>query len=125
MNKRHLEAKGSFDYDYGNDMLFFKVDEREYSHSIEMKDYVIDVDTEGYVVGLQIFEASHYFDMSKVSLREVKNWQLKTLVENNYIEIRLVFNVVIRNKIVEKNPILVQKVEEEMVDSSVASCIAC
>jgi len=125
MNKRHLEAKGSFDYDYGNDILFFKVDEREYSHSVELKDYVFDVDVEGYVVGLQIFGASEYFGMSKIALRDVKNWQIKTLVENNYIEIRLVFNSIVRNKLVEKNPILVQKIEEDMVDSSVTSCIAC
>lgn len=125
MNKRHLEAKGSFDYDYGNDILFFKVDEREYSHSIELRDYVIDVDTEGYVVGVQIFNASSYLGMNKVSLREIKNWKLETSVEDNYLEIRLVFNSIVRNQVVEKNPILVQRVDEGMVDSRVVSCIAC
>ncbi len=125
MDKRHLEKEGSFDYDYVNDILFFKVNEREYSHSIELRDYVIDIDTEDYVVGLQIFNASNYFNMTKISLREVKNWKLKTLVENNYIEIRLVFNSIIRNKIIEKNPILVQKVENKILNSSVESCITC
>ena len=32
---RHLEAEGEMDYDYVNDVLFFKIKNREYSFSIE------------------------------------------------------------------------------------------
>jgi uncharacterized protein YuzE len=114
-----LEKSGSFDYDYSNDILFFKVNEREYSHSIELLDYVIDIDTEGFVSGLQIFNSSSYFNMTKDSLRDVKNWSLRASVKDGILEVKLVFNSVVRNKIVEKSPILIQKMEEQIPNSQV------
>ena len=32
---RHLTGEGEMDYDYLNDILFFKVKEREYDRSLE------------------------------------------------------------------------------------------
>ena len=117
--KKVLREKGSFDYDYVNDILFFKVDEREYSHSMELLGYVIDVDTEGYVVGLQIFGASTYFSMSKDHLRKVVNWKLDARVVDGVLEIKLMFTSVLRNRIVEKNPILVQNLNNSLPNSEV------
>ena len=117
--KKILREKGSFDYDYLNDVLFFKVDEREYSHSMELLGYVIDVDTEGYVVGLQIFGASTYFNMSKDCLRKVVSWKLDARVTDGILEIRLLFTSMLRNRIVEKNPILVQNLNESLPNSEV------
>lgn len=123
MENKTLEKSGSFDYDYLNDILFFKVNEREYSHSIELLDYVIDIDTEEFIVGLQIFNASSYFNMTKDSLRDVKNWSLKASIKNNVLEVKLVFNSVLRNKIIEKSPILVQRIEEDVPNSQVICTI--
>ena len=125
MDKKHLEKDGSFDYDYRNDILFFKVNEREYSHSFELGDYVVDIDTEGYIVGIQIFNASNYFNMTKDSLRSVQNWKLEASVKNSVVEVRLVFNSIVRNQIVEKSPILVQRIEDNIPNSSVVSYITC
>ena len=80
---------------------------------------------EGYIVGIQIFNASNYFNMTKDSLRSVKNWKLKASIKDNVVEVRLVFNSIVRNQMVEKSPILVQRIEENIPDSSIASCIAC
>ena len=57
MKPRHLEAEGEMDYDYANDVLFFKIKDREYDFSIEFQNMVIDVDEEKFIVGIQIFEA--------------------------------------------------------------------
>ena len=118
-DKKILREKGSFDYDYVNDILFFKVDEREYSHSMELLGYVIDVDVEGFVVGLQIFDASAYFNMSKDCLRAVVNWRLDARVTDGILEIKLLFTSMLRNKIIEKNPILVQNLNEPLPNSEV------
>jgi len=117
--KKILREKGSFDYDYLNDVLFFKVDEREYSYSMELLGYVIDVDSEGYVVGLQIFDASTYFGMSKDCLRKVVNWRLDARVTDGVLEIKLLFTSMLRNKIIEKNPILVQNLNDSLPNSEV------
>lgn len=106
---RHLEAKGKMDYDYVNDILFFKVDNREYSYSLEFQNMAIDVDEEDFIVGIQIFDASSFLNISRTNLRAIPKWQFKSKVDNGVIELRLVYQISIRNKTIEKNPIIIQQ----------------
>jgi uncharacterized protein YuzE len=117
MSQQLLNAKGEWDYDFSSDILFFKVKDREYSHSVELKNLVIDVDSESYIVGLQIFNASRFFNVEKLALRQMNAWKLEANVEKNTIEVRVIFNITQRNKRVEKNPILIQPMTQEMPDS--------
>lgn len=114
MKLKNLEAEGEMDYDYANDILFFKVKDREYSFSVEFQNMVIDIDEEKFVVGIQIFEASKFLGMSKINLREIPKWQFKAKIENNVIELRLNYQLQIRNKIFEKNPIIIQENKSEL-----------
>lgn len=109
LKPRHLEAEGEMDYDYANDILFFKIKDREYAFSVEFQNMVVDIDKEQFVVGIQIFEASKFLGMSKLNLREIPKWQFKSKIEGGVIEVRLNYQVQIRNKIFEKNPIIVQE----------------
>jgi len=106
---RHLEGKGEMDYDYVNDILFFKIKDREYSFSLEFQNMVIDVDKEQFITGIQIFNASAFLGMPKIHLREIPKWKFESRIENNVIELRLMYNLKIRNKIFEKNPIIIQE----------------
>lgn len=106
---RYLEAKGEMDYDYVNDILFFKIQDREYSFSIEFQNMAIDVDDEMFIVGIQIFDASQFLGLSKLNLREIPKWQFKAKIDNNIIEFRLNYQLRIRNQIFEKNPIIIQE----------------
>jgi len=106
---RHLEAEGKRDYDYVNDILFFKLKDREYYFSSEFQNIVIDVDEEKFVVGIQIFNASKFLRLSKMNLREIPKWQFKARVEEGIIELRLNYQLQIRNKVYEKSPIIIQE----------------
>ena len=57
---RHLTGEGEMDYDYINDILFFKVKNREYDRSLEFENLVIDIDSENFIIGIQIFDASKF-----------------------------------------------------------------
>ena len=103
-----LKGKGSFSYDLIHDILFFKTVERDYVKSIELENLTIDIDKEGFIVGIQIFEASHFFNLGKEELRNVRHWEFKAVVNEGSIEIRLIFQMLRRNKIIEKNPIIMQ-----------------
>jgi uncharacterized protein YuzE len=120
---RHLEGKGEMDYDYLNDVLFFKVSEREYAFSVEFQNMVIDIDEEDFIVGIQIFEASKFLRMSKVSLREIPIWKFNAKLDNNTLEIRLDYQLKIRNKIFEKNPIIIQENKSESLKPQVVRTI--
>ncbi len=109
---RRLEAEGEgeMDYDYVNDILFFKVKDREYNFSLEFNNIVIDVDSEQFITGIQIFEASKFLRIPKESLRKVANWKFKSKLENNEIRIDLYYQVIVRNQVISNNiyPIFVQ-----------------
>ncbi|MBI2043693.1 DUF2283 domain-containing protein [Candidatus Pacearchaeota archaeon] len=120
---RHLEAEGEMDYDYVNDILFFKIKNREYGFSIEFQNMVIDIDEEKFIVGIQIFDASKFLRMSKVNLREIPRWRFNAKLEANTIEIRLDYQIKLRNKILEKNPIIIQENKSESLSPQIVQTI--
>ncbi len=121
MEPKYLDAqgKGEMDYDYVNDILSFKVREREYDHSIELEDVVLDVDKEGYITGVQIFGASTMFDIDKDTLRNVHKWEFKVKTEGKVISMQLMFEMVRRNQIVERGQNLVRESSSSFTDSEV------
>ena len=50
MAEKHLDGtgKGEFLYDFTNDILMFKVKERDYKISAEFQNFVADIDTEAF-----------------------------------------------------------------------------
>ncbi len=121
MKIKHLDAKGKgeMDYDYSNDILFFKVKNREYDHSLELGDVVLDVDKEEYITGIQIFGASIIFNVDKDTLRNVKKWEFKVRTEGKIISIQLMFEMVRRNQVVERGQNLVRESVSLLTDSEV------
>ena len=117
MKSKLLKGKGEMDYDYKTDILFFKTSGREYVKSMELDKLVIDIDNEGFVVGLQLFEASQFLALDKATLMKIPRWEFKTVVEDGRIEIRLTFQVVQKNKIIEKNSIIMQPTSEPLPNS--------
>ncbi|MFX0210835.1 MAG: DUF2283 domain-containing protein [Candidatus Hodarchaeota archaeon] len=109
--ERHLEAEGEMDYDYANDILLFKVKDREYDYSIEFQNMVVDIDSEQFIVGIQIFDASKFLKISREHLRKITKWQFKAKLQDNEFRIDLYYQVIVRNKTVNNNiyPIIVQQ----------------
>ena len=121
--EKYLEGKGEMDYDYVNDILFFKIEDREYIRSIELNNLVVDIDSEDLLVGLQIFDASKFLGISKSNLK-INNWQFKARITPSTIEVRLVCQINIRNMIKELSPIIIQENTARLPDSSVMAIAA-
>lgn len=129
---KNIKAKGEVDYDLKNDILFFKTKNREYVKSVELDNIVLDIDSEGFIVGIQIFEASEFLKMSKINLRDVPKWEFNAKTEKvqengkavTKIEIRLVFQVRVRNKLIEKNPIIMPHPIMDVLPNSELVCVA-
>lgn len=119
--ERELHLKGEFDYDYEHDILFFKAKNREYDRSIDLDGIVIDIDKDDYIVGMQIFHASEFLSIPKIHLRSVPRWKFMARLQDNRLEIRLVFQVQIRNKIIEKSPIIIERVRERLPNSQMVA----
>jgi|SRR3989338_565011 len=121
MTDKHLDARGrgETDYDYIEDVLFFKIKDREYEKSLELGNIVVDLDKEGFLVGIQMFDASKFLQIPKETLRDVKQWKFAALIADNIIEVRIVFEVIIRNRVVERSPIIIQQAPENLPNSEV------
>lgn len=117
-NKRKLDAKGKgeYVYDYKNDIMIFRIKDRDYVGSLEFENLVVDIDTEGFITGLRIFDASKIFNFSKVALHSIKQFEFNSDVEDKIINIKLSFNAILRNK-----PILMagQNFNRQALDSDI------
>lgn len=116
---KHLDAtgKGEFDYDYSHDILFFKIKDREYGRSMEIDNLVVDIDKKDFVVGLQVFDASEFLQIPKIALKSIDQWKLDTKIEENRLEVRLLFRAVQRNKVLEMKPIILEPLKEPLPNS--------
>lgn len=117
MEPKSLNATGEFNYDYKYDILFFKTSGREYAKSIELANIILDIDKEGFIAGIQILEASKFLDLDRKVLLKIPRWHFQASVNEGRVEIRLVFQVVARNKIIEKNPIIMEQISESLPNS--------
>ena len=122
--RKQLTEKGVCDYDYLNDILFFKVKNREYERSIEMDRFIIDIDNENFIVGIQILNASELFELKKELLRKICKWQFQASINENKLEFKLIFQAVYRNKIIEPRPIIIEELTETLPDSRVVCSVS-
>lgn len=126
MKGRHLEGKGEMDYDYVNDILFFKVEDREYDFSLEFQNMVVDIDKEKFIVGIQIFDASEFLRINKADLRKITKWRFEARLQGNEFRIDLYYQVVIRNKVVNNNiyPIIFQGSKSNLPSPQMVATVA-
>ena len=116
---RFLKGLGKYNFDFKNDIFFFKVNNREYSHSVEMNNVVIDFDEEQFVTGVQIFNASEFFSVEKNLLKQIREVKMQAKVENGTIKIKIGFDVTIRNKVKNYNPIIFERVNDQIPNSEI------
>ena len=94
----NAKGKGEYSYDYRNDILLFKIKGRDYLKSIEFDNIVIDIDTEGYITGIRIIDASKVLKLSKLALAKISNFEFSAKVESKVVTIQLRFKSLMRNK---------------------------
>ena len=100
--RRHLSAmgQGEFTYDYKEDILFFKIKNRNYKKSVELQNFIADIDEEGFVTGVRVFDASKVFGIDKYALKNITYMEFTSNVENNVITITCKFISKVRNRVV-------------------------
>ena len=71
-------------YDYNEDILYIRKKEKSIVYSIDIMDnFIIDLDSNNKVVGLEILNASKNLNISKNQLKEVKEGNISTLTLKN------------------------------------------
>ncbi|HIH04810.1 TPA: DUF2283 domain-containing protein [Candidatus Woesearchaeota archaeon] len=127
MENKHLNArgKGEHTYDFTNDILLFKIRDREYQGSLEFENMVVDVDKEGFITGMRIFDASKVFAIRKEALRQIREFEFNARVEDKVITIQLKFVPIYRNKpMIKQGQNIVRQAQENIRDSEVMCTVA-
>ncbi len=121
---KHLKApgKGEYSYDYRNDILLFKIRDRNYIISIEFDNFIVDIDEEGFITGLRIFDASQVFKLSKVVLSNLRSFEFHTRAENGVISVQLRFNCVLRNSVIKQGHDFVREASDSHIKNSEVLC---
>lgn len=104
MNKeRHLDApgKGQFLYDYKHDTLTFKIKDRDYKMSVEFQNFALDIDSEDFVTGIRIFDASKVFGLKKLLFHSLAHGSFESSIKDNVVSVRLNFIAKLRNKLIQ------------------------
>jgi len=125
MMDRHLDAKGEgeYSYDYKNDIMIFKIRNREYAQSLDFGNLIADIDTKGFITGLRIMDASTIFKLKKIALRSLKSFEFNSQVEDKVINIQLRFMAVLRNKpIVTHGQDFVREALQSNIENSKVVC---
>jgi hypothetical protein len=99
MKPHHLEGEGEFLYDYKQDILTFKMQKRDYKKSVELQNFVIDIDTKGFVTGLRVFDASVVFGVDRYVLNNIVQGKFKARIEDNVLTLTISIVGRKRNKI--------------------------
>jgi len=102
MNKeRQLNAKnqGEFLYDYVHDILTFKIKDRDYKMSVELQNFVIDIDKENFVTGIRIFDVTKVSGLNKILFKNLVHGEFNASIKDNVITVRLNFVGKLRNRL--------------------------
>lgn len=91
MKMRELvqQKKGKHFYDKEEDILYIKVDDVFYDHSIEFDELIVDFNKKGKLSGVQLFDASEIFRLDKDAIEKIKECELITKIENNIVSVNI------------------------------------
>ena len=126
MKARQLDAKrnGEMDYDEEHDILFLKVKGREYDHSLELEDIVLDVDKEGLVTGIQIFDASGVLNVESSALKSIRSWEFKIRTEGKLVFVQVTLEILRGDRVVERGQNMVRETSSTLTESEVQCAMA-
>ena len=105
--------KFSFDYDSENDDLFIYLEGKKSCGAIELGNFVLDFDDKGFLVAMQIFNASEVFSkiLSKmIEISKIKEIKVEIINFRNMDAIKFSIS---DNKTEEKANILIPHIREK------------
>lgn len=111
MKNKHLDAKGKGEviYNYEDDILLFKIKDRDYMKSVEVDNMVVDIDTEEFITGARVFDASKVFGLQKESLSKIRRLEFNAKIKENTVSIQFKFECGIGNKLTIQGENLVRE----------------
>jgi len=92
-------VKAKVDYDFVEDIFYARPAEREdYKESILLDDFVLDLNSRGEIVGVEILHFARMLNISKYFISHARKGQLDILIDKEHIRLNINLAGEFRNK---------------------------
>jgi len=118
---KNINAK--WDYDFGEDILYFTKLRKSYSSSVKQDDFIFDLDVEDNICGVEILNASKHFHLSRIQLKNISELKLNLIINEKIIQLEFELEVTLRNS-AQNNVFAVEKINENHLKSMEKSMLA-
>ena len=82
-------TKAKVTYDARHDTLYARPVERAYASSTEIGPFIIDLDEQGTLVGIEIQSATKIYDITKAVLRKTDDLHINVNITNGTLSVEL------------------------------------
>ncbi len=89
----------TIDYDSGND-IFFISDGNKVKASLDIGDFVLDVDSDNFICGIEVMDASEHLGISKEILSGIKSMKMSINYRTNHVHVLLIIDFKKGDKVV-------------------------
>lgn len=91
-----------YDYDFQNDSIFFYEEDEKYRSSIDLDGIILDFNEEGYLMGIEILDASEKFNVLKSDFHNIKHFGATIEINKENIKVTMKMEMIKRNKSINK-----------------------
>ena len=107
--------KAKFNYDYDTDSYSVIPIKRRYDSSVQIGDFVLDIDEKNNLTGVEILNISRILKISKAFLINQVGGQLEVVVTKDFLKLNLTIRSVVRNS--DKTSVLsVERAKPEFLE---------
>lgn len=96
MKKAKFE-KAEGEYDFENDIFYALPIKRRYDSSLQIGNFIFDLDSKGKINGIEILNAAHIFGISKVFLNSIISGKIEITVNEKIIKVKINIKALVRN----------------------------
>jgi len=109
--------KAKIVYDFVEDIFFARPVNRQYDSSIQIGNFIFDLNKKNKIIGFEILNASELFGVSKLFLHNIKKGKIEIKVRGKFIMVQTQIQSLIRNSMKTSN-LSVERVRPEYLNES-------
>ena len=104
-------------YDFAEDIFFARPVNRQYDSSVQIGNFIFDLNKKNKIIGFEILSASKLFGVSKIFLHNYKNVKIEIKVKGKFIMVQAQINSLIRNSM-KTSSLSVERIRPEYINES-------
>ena len=101
----------------GEDIFFARPVNRKYDSSVQIGNFIFDLNKQNRIIGFEILDASKLFGVSKIFLHNYKNVKIEIKVSDKFILVQAQIQSLVRNSM-KTSSLSVERVRPEYINES-------